>query len=221
MLKLGAAVTGDIRDGSAGLDLEAQRERLINAFTKIASERGYVKTTVRDVVVAAGLPQAAFYEHFSSKKQCLTAAYDAFLERMVEEAQQAADDGEEWPLRVKEAIAAGLSFVAETATRARFFAVEAPAAGPIIFERYIAGMSRIVFLLRSGREHYPNAAELPELTEQVLVGGAACLVSSALLSEEHTRLPSLEVELVEIMLTPYLGREEAKRIAASPLPQRG
>jgi AcrR family transcriptional regulator len=207
-------MTGDVTNGSTGGDLKAQRERLIDAFTKIASERGYAKTTVEEICALVGVPEASFFEHFESKDQCLTAAYDAFVERMVEEAQQAADGGEEWPLRVKEAVAAGLGFVAETATRARFFAVEAPAAGPIVLERYVAAMARIVFLLRSGREHYPHAADLPEWTEQILVGGAACLVSTALLSEEHTRLPSLESELVEIILTPYLGREEARRIAA-------
>jgi AcrR family transcriptional regulator len=206
-------MTGDVTNGSARGDLEAQRERLIDAFTKIASERGYAKTTVEEIAALAGVPEAAFFEHFESKDQCLTAAYDAFVDRMVEEAQQAADV-EEWPLKVREAVAAGLGFVTETATRARFFAVEAPAAGPIVFERHIAAMARIVFLLRSGRDHYPRAADLPEMTEQVLVGGAACLVSSALLSEEHSRLPSLESQLVELLLTPYLGRDEARRIAA-------
>jgi AcrR family transcriptional regulator len=207
-------VTGDIRNGSARGDLEAQRERLIDAFTKIASERGYAKTTVEEIAAVAGAPEDAFYAHFSSKDQCLSAAYDFFVDRMVEEAQQATDGGEEWPLKVREAVAAGLGFVAETGTRARFFAVEAPAAGPLVLERHIAAMAKIVFLLRSGRDHYPRAADLPELTEQVLVGGAACMVSSALLSEEHSRLPSLEPELVEILLTPYLGRDEARRIAA-------
>jgi AcrR family transcriptional regulator len=206
-------MTGESTAGSAPEDRGAQRERLIDAFTRTASERGYAQTTVGDVAALAGLPADSFYEHFSDKHQCLSAAFDLFIERMVEEARQAAGD-DEWPLRVKEAVAAGLSFVAETSTRARFFAVDAPAAGPVILERHVAAMARIVFLLRSGREHYPRAADLPDLTEQVLVGGAACLVSSALLSEEHTRLPSLESELVELILTPYLGREEAQRVAA-------
>lgn len=194
-------------------ELESQRERLIDALTRTAAEHGYAKTTVRDIAAVAGVPRSAFYEHFASKNQCLSAAYDAFVERLLEEARQATDDAEEWPLQVKEAVAAGLGFVAETATRARFFAVEAPTVGPMILERYVVAMSRIVFLLRSGREHYPLAADLPELTEQVLVGGAACLVSSALLSEEHGLLPALESEIVEVLLTPYLGREAARRVA--------
>jgi AcrR family transcriptional regulator len=209
-------LTGEIPNGGPieRDDSEAQRERLLDAFTRVASERGYAKTTVREVASVAAVPRSAFYEHFASKDQCLSAAYDAFIDRMVEEAQQAAAGDGEWPLQVKEAIASGLSFVAETSARARFFAVEAPAAGPVMLERYLAAMARIVFLLRSGREHYPDAADLPELTEQVLVGGAAGLVSSALLTEEHSRLPSLEPQLVEIILTPYLGPAEAKRLAA-------
>jgi AcrR family transcriptional regulator len=211
-----AAVTGDgYESGRAGSAAShAQRERLIDSFTRIASERGYERTTVEGVTAAAGLPEGAFYEHFTDKRQCLSAAYDAFVDRMVDEAQQATEETDDWPSQVKEAVAAGLSFVSETAARARFFAVEAPAAGPVMFERYVAATDRIVFLLRSGRERYPHTADLPDFMEEVLVGGAATLVSGALLSEEHTRLPSLEPELVEIILTPYLGREEARRFAS-------
>jgi hypothetical protein len=144
----------------------------------------------------------------------LSAAYDSFVERMFDEVEQASAADEEWPLRVKQAVAAALGFVAETATRARFFAVEAPAAGPVMLDRYIVAAARVVLLLRSGRERYPKAADLPEMTEQILVFGIACLISSALLSEEPARLPSLEQEVVEILLTPYLGRDEARRIAA-------
>jgi AcrR family transcriptional regulator len=180
---------------------------------RTAPELGYGNTTVAEVATAAGMPSEAFYEHFSSKHQVLSAAYDAFVDRMFDEVEQASRADEEWPLRVKQGVAATLGFIAETATRARFFAVEAPAAGPVMLDRYIVAAARVVLLLRSGRERYPKAADLPEMTEQILVFGIACLISSALLTEEPTRLPSLEQEVVEILLTPYLGREEARRIA--------
>jgi AcrR family transcriptional regulator len=180
---------------------------------RTAPEHGYVNTTEMKVAAAAGVPVNALYEHFSSKDQMLSAAYDAFVDRMFNEVEQASTDGEEWPHRVKTAVAAAIGFIAETATPARFFAVEAPAAGPIILDRYIGATARVVILLRAGRDHYPQAADLPEMTEQVLVFGAACLISTALLSEEHTKLYSLESQVVEILLTPYLGRDEARRIA--------
>jgi hypothetical protein len=68
--------------------------------------------------------------------------------------------------------------------------------------------------MRGGRELRPEAAELPDLLEPILVGGMASLVTGALLAEEHERLPAMEAQLVEIILTPYLGRDEARRVAA-------
>ena len=198
-------------------DLEAsdsQRERLIDAFTKVAAENGYADTTVSEISATAGVPRSTFYDHFSDRRQCLTAAYDTFFERLMGEARHAVEPSGEWPFQVKLAVAAGLGFVSETATRARFFAVEAPTAGPMMIERYLATMTRIVPLLRAGRQHYPNATALPDITEQVLIGGIACLIGAALLDEDYERVAALEPELVEFLLTPYVGIDEAKRIAA-------
>jgi hypothetical protein len=80
-------------------------------------------------------------------------------------------------------------------------------------ERYTASMAGIVGILRTGREERPQAADLPDLLEPVLIGGMAGLVTGVLLAEEHERLPAMETELVEILLTPYLGRDEARRVA--------
>ena len=207
-------MAGKTQNGDADEASQADRRRLIDAFTKIASERGYGSTTINDVAAAADLPRGVFFEHFSSKRQCLSAAYDTFFERLVAETKQNMDSDGEWPLQVKAAVGAGLGFVAETATRSRFFAVDALAAGPVILERYLAAMNRIVPLLREGREHSPQAGELPELTEPVLIGGIAGLLSGSLLDEDLTRLAAVESELVEMLLTPYVGRDEAKRVAA-------
>ena len=181
---------------------------------RTAPELGYGNTSATAVAAAAGVSMEVFYEHFPSKRQCLGAAYDAFVDRMFDEVEQAGEAREEeWPLRVKQAVAATLGFIAETATRARFFAVEAPAAGPLMLDRYMVAAARVAIHLRAGRDHYPKAADLPEMTEQILVFGTACLISAALLSEEPSSLSSLEPELVEILLTPYLGQDEARRIA--------
>jgi AcrR family transcriptional regulator len=180
----------------------------------VAAERGYDSVTAAEVAATAGVPAEAFHSHFESKRQCLGAAYDAFLERLVTETRESIDADQDWPLQVKGAVAAGLEFVTETASRARFFAVEALDAGPLMLERYLTAIERSVPLLHSGRDHSPGAAGLPTITEPVLIGGVACLVGGALLQEEEAELPAMESELVEILLTPYLGAEEARRIAA-------
>lgn len=204
-------MTGDPRRREAG---KRERERLVNAFTKVASERGYEQTSVGQVAAVAGLPRSTFYVHFASKRQCLSAAHDAFFGRLLDEVASAVDDEQEWPLRVKAAVAAALEFVDETARRSRFFAIDVLVAGPLIVERHSSALGRAEPLLREGREHFPEAADLPELTEVVLIGGAAFLLCRSLLAEERLRVSRLATEMVEMLLVPYVGRGEARRIAA-------
>jgi AcrR family transcriptional regulator len=194
---------------------ESQRERLIDSFTKIASEQGFVNATPEQVAAAADLPPELFHEHFSDERQCLCAAYDAFVERLVAAAEHAVDPEQDWPEGVKQGVGSALAFVSETASRSRFFAVDALVLGPMILDRYLAAIDRIARLLRSGRNHFPEAADLPPITEPVLVGGVACMVGAALLPEEESRIQGLQPQVVEFLLVPYVGRTRAQRIARS------
>ena len=45
------------------------------------------------------------------------------------------------------------------------------------------------------------------------MGGMAALIADRVLAGEGDRLPDLLPDLLEFVLTPYLGREEAVRIA--------
>lgn len=200
-------------NGHGNRESQAQRERLINAFTKVASERGWSETTAADVAAAAGTTVDEFHRNFANLRQCLSAAHDAFFSRLSAEVSGAVDDADEWPVRVREAVAATLEFVAETATRARFFTVDALSAGPMILERETSELARVVPLMREGREHSRSISELPPLTEEVLVLGAACLLRSVLLGEDAFPLERLRTELVEVLLSPYVGPEEAAQIA--------
>ncbi len=143
-------------NGSGSPESQAQRERLINAFTKVASERGYSETTVGDVVAAAGVSEAVFHAHFESTGQCLSAAHDAFFERLMSEAAGAIDPLDDWPRRVRVGVAAILEFIEETASRARFFVIEALAAGPVILERQAAEMERVCRCCARGASATPR-----------------------------------------------------------------
>jgi AcrR family transcriptional regulator len=190
------------------------RARLIDAFIRIGAERGYECLSPSAVAKAALLPEHVFFEHFADLRQCLSAAYDSFVERLMREARNAAGEGEGWPDQVRSAVAAGLSSVDETASRSRFFAVDALAAGPITLGRHLTSMTGMVEIMREGRKQHPENADLPELLEPLLIGGLASIVAGVLLAEEEARLPAMEREVVELLLTPYLGREEARRIVA-------
>ena len=194
---------------------DEQRTRLINAMTRAAAERGYANTSVDQVAAYAGVSRETFFRHFSGADQCLVAAYDSFFERLVGHIEGACDSRDPWPVQVKAGLAATLNFFAEVPSTGRVFLVEAMSAGPAAMERRFASIDRLARQLRYGREFNPAAKSLPAATERTLVAGIGLVISVHLLAEEGPLLPTKEPELTELVLTPYLGDREAKRIAAS------
>ena len=186
----------------------------MDAFTKLAAERGYLKTTVRDIAAEAGVSRRAFYAQFRDKRQCLLAAYDNFFADLVEEVEEAMDSEAPWARQVGTGVSAALAFVVDQVDAARLFAIEALTVGPPAIDRYQAAIQRIAALLRRGREQSPEAAALPTLTEPVLVAGAVSLVTAVLLAEDQARLLGLESELTEVLLLPYADAGELRRAPA-------
>lgn len=203
----------DGRWGVRGGSPRDERERLINAFTRVAAEHGYTQTGVEDVAAAAGLPTHCFFEHFESKSQLLEAAHDAFFDRLTEQARVACRSEASWPAGVKAAVAASMEFLLETASRARLFLVEAAAGGMPLFERRLALTNRLADMLEVGRERVLPPPDLPASTEWILVGGVLTRVSELLLAEEPGALVDLEPEVVELILRPYIGADEARTVA--------
>jgi AcrR family transcriptional regulator len=51
------------------------RRRLLAGMTTAVARKGYAAVTIADVVAEAGVSKRTFYEHFSSKQDCLLACY--------------------------------------------------------------------------------------------------------------------------------------------------
>ena len=56
------------------------RNKIISAAITLFSDRGYSKTSVRDIAKAVGIKPASLYSHFDSKEEILHALYDYFFE---------------------------------------------------------------------------------------------------------------------------------------------
>lgn len=99
------------------------------------TEKGYVGTSVEDVLKRARVSRQSFYSLFSSKLDCFMAAFDqasALLRRRLEGAAQAGGD----PLtRFERAFTAYLDALASEPGYARLFLVEVYAAGPEAIQR--------------------------------------------------------------------------------------
>lgn len=204
------------KSGNGSQRPDGPRERLIAAISKTAAEHGYAGLTIERIVSSAGVRREDFDAYFESREQGLLAAQDLFLQRLLGEAAAACERSVPWPSRLRAGLRAVLASLLESAALARVLTVEADAAGLALAERRLVALDDFARLMRSGREHSPRAAALPDLTERVLVGGVASLLRQRLLREEPASTPTLEVELAELLLLPYLGHEEARRVALKP-----
>jgi AcrR family transcriptional regulator len=209
---------GSTRRAGRGTEPPDDRELLVAAVAKVVAEQGYARLTVDRVVRAAGVSRATFEEHFESLEQGLIAAQDAFLERLWLDVTAACEGPDPWPDKVRSALDAVLSALVEASALARVFAIEGVAVTLALAERQHQSLDRLAELLREGRHLYPLAASLPETTERALVGGISSIVTRHLLVEDPQAIDQLESELVMLVLLPYLGEEEACRVAASPPP---
>lgn len=191
------------------------RGRLTDAFTRIATECGYDAFEVEDIAEVAGVPVDQFDREFAGKDQCFLAAYDRFIERMLDHIDEACEDAETWIEKVKVTIESAFEFIAELEGPARLFTIETRRAGPAALERCCSSIDSAALRLKHGRLIFPAAATMPEPTERTLVAGLMMTVAIYLLAEEADQLERLAPECVEMVLTPYIGARRARYIASA------
>jgi AcrR family transcriptional regulator len=192
-----------------------QRERLIAGLAEAIAENGYAGTTIAHITRHAAVSRRTFYEHFASKDECFVAAYDTVMAELRERVGRAFEEEADWPHAVRAGIGAMLSFLAAEPNLARLCMVEALVAGPVVVERYDAAIQSFVPYFQTGREgRSPEVlARLSSATEEALVGGMVSLISRRIIAGRTAELESLLPDLVEFILTPYLGSAEAVEVA--------
>jgi AcrR family transcriptional regulator len=130
--------------------VRSQRERMLRAMAQTTARKGYVATTVADVLSAAGVSRETFYEQFKSKEDCFAHALDAAAQVLlagVAEAQ--GDEGE--PLdRLDRTLRVYLDTLAAESDFARLFLVEVYAAGPEALARRVAVQRAFADLVVAG-----------------------------------------------------------------------
>ncbi len=188
-----------------------QRRRLFVAMAESMAARGYAATSVERVIELAGVSRGTFYEHFANRRECLLAAHEAIFARFIERVTGACAAEARWEDKATAAIGAAVEFATHYPEQVRLLALDTIAADGETAQRGLAAAERLATMLRAGRDHHPQARDLPEVTERALIGAIASAVNWRLLSGES--LAGLESQLVYLVLTPYVGTVVAARQA--------
>jgi AcrR family transcriptional regulator len=159
---------------------EAQKLRLAIAMAEVMAEKGYVGTSVADILRRAGISRLTFYELYDDKLACFLDALDFVGEVLVTElgaalaADRRADPGDP-VVQAGQAVGRYLDTIVEHRSFARLYLVEAHAAGPEALRRRAALQDRVVDALagllgaRSARRRFACQAYVAAIATLVTV----------------------------------------------------
>lgn len=192
-----------------------QRERLIAGLASAVAEHGYRAVTITHITKQARVSRRVFYENFESKEECFLAAFEVVVDHLHGLVSEAVEPLEIWPERAIAASRAVLTFFAEEPDLARLCLVESQAAGPSVAVRFHEAVHEAIPYLEAGRAERNSDRELPPTTEESTLGALVMLASRKVAAGEAEQLEDLLPEFAEFILAPYLGAEEAARLARS------
>lgn len=186
-----------------------QRDRLAAGIIATVAEHGYHDATISQIAAAAGVSRRTFYGYFSSKEECFFDTYRMVADHLVEAMSAAGGEQDEWPERVHAELHVLLDSLAANPDLVRFCLIAPPSAGGEVLASYQALLERLLATLTTGVPGPPDAREPTEAAEYGLVGGLAGLLVAKVRAGEGEWLAELLPDLLELVLTPYLGRERA------------
>jgi AcrR family transcriptional regulator len=189
-----------------------QRDRILAAAIGLFAERGFAETTLSQITKRAQIAWPTLYRCFASKEEIYLVAFDRSVRLATERLAGVASADYVWADRTSAAVETLVGSIAGDPARGTLCLVEFRAAGLPAYERYQAVTDQLASALREGRELDPDLRR-PDGLEEMIVGGLAWLIESALRANDIARLRLLIPEMIQLALAPYVGDEEAVRRA--------
>jgi AcrR family transcriptional regulator len=191
--------------GPHGLDpatvARVQRERILDATTKVTAEIGYQAATVAKILAQARISKITFYELFDNKEHCFLAAYDEAVEQGFERIARACDAEAAAPpeQRLEAAIEALLGFLAEEPEVAQLCVVEILAAGPAGRQRRASTMDRLAEMMGAFLADARPDRDLGPIAARALIGGAEEIVFGAVERGAPRELPAMAPDVSDTL----------------------
>jgi AcrR family transcriptional regulator len=199
-----------------------QRERILDAVANLTAREGYGELKVERIAEQAAVSLSALYEHFADKEDAFLVAYDVGLGKclaLVEHAYAAESD---WRLAVRAGIAALFEFMATEPSFAEIALVDALTATARTAERSRVGVDAFARMLVPGSQELPGGRDpLTAVTIDAIAGGLFELCLHCALQRRINELPELTPAASYFALAPFIGSEQAARVATGSAQRRG
>jgi TetR/AcrR family transcriptional regulator len=198
------APNGEYASGSLG-SCAGERERLLEHALRLAVVEDYRELSAPQIADAADVPMDAFFELFASKEECFLAALDMLGERLLALAADPDLRSADWPYAVRRTIRELMAYLADRPIHAQTIAGGAFAAGPQAIERNVRLAYGLATRLTEGAPEQARS----KLVVQGVAGALSHTVRCQVASGQIQLLSVLSDYLTYIVLTPFIGAEDA------------
>lgn len=195
---------------AATRDSNEQRRRIVDTVVELVAEQGYQELTITEISQRASVSLTTFYNHFDSKQAAFLAAVDETERQVVEVTLPVYLRAPDWPHAVRDAIHAFFAFNANNPAMSRLGGLQIFSGGARGLDRHEAAVSRFGSVLLAGYRERPDVSPI---VGEAVSGALAALVYQQIRRRGPERLYELAGVATYLALTPFVGGDEACRLA--------
>lgn len=193
--------------------VEIQRARILEAMTEIVAERGLYGTTIAAVAERASVSRMTFGEIFGGIEQAFVALVQQVTARPTRLVREAFEAESSWSESVLAGLQALVIFLDSEPALARVCLIDALAGPPEALEHRALVLRPLAALVEQGQGEVPSDRLQPAVTGDAMVASVAGTLHARLVSGQAPPFVGLIGELAALIVAPYLGPEEACKVA--------
>lgn len=193
-----------------------EREWILIGLAESCAARGFEATSVAEIYAAGGVTEEQFARLFASPDECLGAATEWLIDLIGERLRERVPVAAPWGERLESGVVAVLEALAERPAFAHVALIEAPAAGGRAAALYDAAKAALAQWLDEGRK-LQGRSEVPASAARAALAGVEGLAAGRVLNDRGDQLERIAPEAIYLLAVPYLGRDEARRLASKAM----
>ncbi len=199
-----------------------QRERIVDATAAIVAEKGLANLTIPAIARRANVSHQTFYEMYPTKHDASLGTQKVGLHQALLVTVQAYEENEDdWPRGVAAGLRALLGYLASEPAHSHLILVDTFAASPEAIEIRDTSIHAFAAYLQPGY-HYASkdgVGAVPGVAPEAIAGGIWQVLNFYIEDGRTDELPDVAPQLIYAALTPFLGPQDAAKVARRAAPR--